>query len=119
MTLDPQIKEELKEKLLGQKTRLEDELGRIAKPTGTEGDYKTTFPEDIGSRNDENATEVETYTDALAVEQTLEQQLKDVLDALEKMEKGTYGTDEETGDDIDLERLKAYPAARTNITKGD
>jgi YteA family regulatory protein len=42
-----------------------------------------------------------------------EEQLQDIEVALEKMEKGTYGIDEETGEAIPLERLEALPTART------
>ncbi|XLQ20589.1 MAG: hypothetical protein ACKUBY_02275 [Candidatus Moraniibacteriota bacterium] len=114
--MDQKILEEFKNKLVAEKEQLEGELSKFAKKTG-EGEYKTEFPDDLGDRNDENATEVEEYTDKLALEKTLETQLKDVLDALKKMDEGTYGKDEETGDDIDVNRLNAYPAARTNITK--
>jgi RNA polymerase-binding protein DksA len=114
MTFDPQTLAELKEKLLQEKVRIEDELGRIAKPAATEGDYVTTF-EDVGKDEDENATEVEDYTDNLALESSLEKQLKDVMEALEKMGNGTYGKCENCGIEIPLERLRAYPAAKTCI----
>ncbi len=108
--------EELKDKLVAQKAQLEGELGKFATKTA-EGEYKTDFPDDVGSEQSENAIEVEDYADKLALEQSLETQLKDVIDALAKMEEGTYGKDEKTGEDIDVNRLQAYPAARTNITK--
>lgn len=114
--MDQKILEELKVKLVAEKEQLEEELSRFAKKT-SEGEYKTKFPDDLGDRQDENATEVEEYADKLALEKSLETQLKDVLDALEKMEQGTYGKDEKTGEDIDVDRLRAYPAARTNISK--
>ena len=117
MTIDNKILEDLKEKLLEEKTRLENELSQFARKTDKEGEFETKFPEDVGNEQSENAVEVEEYANNLALEKALETQLKDVLDALEKMEKGIYGKDEETGEDIDIERLKAYPAARTNISK--
>ena len=115
--MDKDLINELKEKLLEEKTRLENELSQFAQKTDKEGDFKTKFPEDIGDERSENAIEVEDYVDKLALEKSLESQLKDVLDALEKMEENTYGKDEETGEDIDIERLKVNPAARTNIIK--
>lgn len=42
-----------------------------------------------------------------------EEQLDDIDAALERMEKGTYGIDEETGEKIPYERLEALPTART------
>lgn len=44
-----------------------------------------------------------------------QEELDDVQVALEKMEKGTYGIDERTGEKIPLERLEALPTARTNV----
>jgi|SRR6185369_16391192 len=111
MTLNPQILAELKEKLLEEKSRIQAELERIGKPTTDSGDYSTSFNE-IGKDEDENASEVEEYTDNLALETNLERQLKEVMEALERMENGTYGKCENCDIDIPLERLRAYPAAK-------
>jgi RNA polymerase-binding transcription factor DksA len=112
--LDQKVLDELKEKLVDEKAKLDGGLQRIANPTGTPGDYETRF-DNLGSEADENATEVEDYVDNLAVENDLEKQLKDVNDALERMEKGAYGFCDNCQQEIDIERLRAYPAARTCI----
>ncbi len=114
MALDSVTLAHLKEKLLAEKSRLEGELGRFAKPSGTEGNYTTQF-ENIGTDPDENASEVEEYVDTLAIEGSLEAELRDVNIALAKMENGKYGFCEKTGEVIPLERLEAYPAARTLV----
>lgn len=115
MSLSSEIQSELKEQLIETKTRIEGELHRFSNTSADGTEFTTKFPDDIGSTNDENATEVEEYTDNLAIEKDLKEQLTDVIDALKKMETGEYGKDEETGEDINPERLKAYPAARTNV----
>jgi len=107
-----------REKLTEQQKHLEQELSRIANPTKKPGDYATRFPEDLGSDIDENAAEVEEYTDNLALENTLEQQLNDVRAALTRMEEGAYGTCERCGTALTPERLNAYPAARTCVECG-
>lgn len=114
MTLDAQMLGKLKEQLMAEKGRLEQDLARFATPTSTAGNYETRI-EDMGTDPDENASEVEEYVDNLALEQTLETQLKDVNDALEKMDKGVYGICETTGKEIALDRLLAYPGARTAL----
>ncbi|NTW27632.1 MAG: hypothetical protein HGA36_04865 [Candidatus Moranbacteria bacterium] len=114
MTLTPEILAELKEDLLKEKSRIQIELEKIGKPTTAAGDYSTNFNE-IGAGEDENASEVEEYTDNIALEANLEKQLKDLLEALDKMEAGTYGSCENCGTEIPLERLRAYPAAKTCI----
>ncbi len=114
MPIDTTILAELKTKLLTEKTRLEEELSRFAKSTGIPGHYETTM-EEIGTDMDENATEVEGYVDNLAVEKNLEHELQEVLAALDRMEQGTYGICEKTGTEISIDRLRAYPAARTAV----
>lgn len=112
--ISEELKKELKEKLEAEKAKLEEELRKFAKPTENPSDFKTQF-EDIGPDRDENATEVENYSDSLALENKLEEQLRNSIDALEKMEKGNYGICENCEKEIDIERLKAYPAAKTCV----
>jgi len=115
MAIDPKILNELKEALLKEKAELEADLKRIAKPVDApRGDYETSFDE-VGTDREDNTTEVEEYADNLPVEMTLEKKLKDVIDALGKIEKGTYGICENCNQEIDIERLKANPSARTCI----
>jgi DnaK suppressor protein len=52
---------------------------------------------------------------ALAVLEQLERELAELQAALERIDEGTYGIDEVTGDPITPERLEAFPAARTNV----
>ena len=102
-----------KEKLLEEKNRLESELSLLGKKVG-DGDYETTMP-DMGGDEDEAASEVEEYVDTLGVEANLEEQLQEAIAALERIENGTYGICEESGTDIPVERLEAYPSARKAI----
>lgn len=114
MAIDPKTIDELKERLLAEKARLEKELNIIGKPTGTPGDYETKFDQ-IGTDWEENATEAEEYVDNLGVEDNLEKHLQDVNAALKEIEEGKYGICANCGQEIDLERLRAYPEARTCI----
>lgn len=118
MTIDARTIAELKEALLKEKANLENDLGKIAKPVNRiAGDYETTF-EDIGTDREDNASEVEQYTDDLPVEITLEKKLRDVLEALKEMDEGTYGICKNCNQEISLERLRANPSARTCIKCG-
>lgn len=113
--MDPKTLLELKEMLLKEKGELEENLLRIAKPIDKkEGDYETSF-DDIGTDREDNATEVGEYTDNLSVEVTLEKRLQEIIDALSRMENGTYGFCENCNKEIDIERLRANPAAKTCI----
>ena len=51
----------------------------------------------------------------LGILEGLEVDLAEIEAALQRLDEGTYGLDEETGEPIDPERLEARPAARTNI----
>ena len=51
----------------------------------------------------------------LGILEQLERELVELQAALERIDKGTYGIDENTGEPIDPARLEALPTARTNI----
>jgi RNA polymerase-binding transcription factor DksA len=102
-----------KEKLLEEKARLEAELALLGKKV-SEGDYETKMT-DMGSDAEEASSEVEEYVDNLGVESNLENQLQEVMAALGRIEAGTYGICEDSGSDIAIERLEAYPSARKAI----
>lgn len=110
--IDPKTLDELKQELLSEKKKIEEELGLIAnKENGDE--YETKF-EDLGRDDGDNAEEVEEYTNKLDVTETLEKKLKEIKGALDRMENGTYGICENCpNEEIPLERLKAYPSAST------
>jgi len=115
MALDEKTLSELKSQLAIEKENLEKSLAKIARPIDKAGgDYETTFDE-IGTDREDNATEVEQYSDNLSVETELEKRLQDILDAMARMENGTYGKCANCDKEINLERLKANPAARNCI----
>jgi RNA polymerase-binding transcription factor DksA len=51
----------------------------------------------------------------MAILERLEQELAEIEAALQRLDDGTYGVDEVTGEPIDPARLEALPTARTNI----
>jgi RNA polymerase-binding transcription factor DksA len=108
--IDEKTLGELNQKLGEEKRRLEEELSKLAnKESG--GDYEAKF-EDMGRSEEDNAEEVEEYATKVSITETLEKNLKDTTDALEKIENGTYGKCENCSGEIRLERLQVYPAAR-------
>ena len=115
MAISEEKLKELKNSLIEEKSKLEKDLARIAKPVDEEkGDYETSY-EDIGSDKDDNATEVDQYTQNLSVENNLEERLQRVLAALEKIKQGNYGICEKCHQEIPLDRLMANPSARTCV----
>jgi RNA polymerase-binding transcription factor DksA len=51
----------------------------------------------------------------LSILEQLEEELAELQAALERIDRGTYGIDERTGEPIDEARLEAVPTARTNV----
>lgn len=112
MSLEKAMIEELKNKLIEKKDKLKKDLGIIAEPIdNNSGEYKTRF-EDIGEHKDENATEVESFVENIAIKENLEKQLSSVETALVKIEKDTFGICEKCGKEIREERLKINPSAK-------
>lgn len=113
--LDKKTIEELKNKLIEQKNTITEELNKIAKKsTEIKEDYKTVFPQ-YGNGEEENALEVTDYETNLGIEHRLELDLQQINDSLVKIEKGTYGICANCGEEISLDRLKAFPEAKLCI----
>ena len=55
----------------------------------------------------------------LSILERLETEMAEIEAALQRLDDGTYGVDEVTGEPIDAERLDALPTARTNIDHAD
>jgi RNA polymerase-binding transcription factor DksA len=51
----------------------------------------------------------------IAILEQLENELAEIEAALQRLDEGTYGIDEVTGEPIAPERLEARPIARTNV----
>ena len=115
--MNKKLAQELKEKLGKEKEGIEKDLSKFAKKDKSlKGDWDTRFPHwdgDSGSSALERAADqVEEYSNLLSLEYELETRLKEIILALEKIKKGTYGKCENCGKGIKEERLKVYPAAR-------
>jgi len=117
--MDKKILSQLKKKLEKEQILLKkDLLGFADKDKKMPDDYDTRFP-DFGGRSsssDENANEIEAYENLLAVEYVLELRLRDVGETLKKIKEDDYGNCEICKKRIELNRLKANPAAKTCLT---
>lgn len=108
--------DEMKDTLLAEKERLEKSLSRFAKrtPAVDTEDFDTSFPE-YGDDEDENAVEIADYTNNLSLESELEKELRDIINALERIDAGTYGIDKYTGEPIGEARLRARPTSTSTV----
>ncbi|EKD33398.1 MAG: hypothetical protein ACD_76C00039G0004 [uncultured bacterium] len=114
--MDQATIDQLKQKLQEEAEKLKKELMRFSKPAqgATETDFQSDFP-NLGDKDDENASEVASFSDRLSLENELEKSLQDVESALKRIEGGTYGVCKYCGSEIDLARLQARPAASSCI----
>lgn len=111
--MDKKIIEELKCKLIEEKKDLEKILEGIAKKDPhSPGGWQTKMPDYDGRSMEEESDEVETYQNLLSQEASLENQLKEIEAALEKIKTGEYGICENCKKEIEIERLQTYPAAK-------
>jgi DnaK suppressor protein len=105
------------------KARLENELKQLTKDLGDfskkdtkamRTDYVTLFPE-YGDDEDENAGEIAAYSNNLALEDKLEKEVRDITNALKRIEKNQYGKCRYCGQEISEERLRARPTSTSCI----
>jgi DnaK suppressor protein len=108
-------KYELDEKFIAQQKgrlqNLKEELLRVRR--GMEEDERQRSEEERDTQLDSGDTSQEMFTremDATIGEQ-VERRLKDVDRALQKIDEGTYGICDDTGEPIPKGRLKAVPEA--------
>ena len=109
--------ENFKQKLQSTKAELESALSSFAsKDPQVKGDWDTKYPEfsnveDPNVNMEEEASEVEAYVTRLPIEHSYELRLQAIGQALERINKGTYGKCSNCGKPIPTKRLEAYPEA--------
>ena len=102
--------------------RLESEHTRVAGLIeGLKAELGTSENDDISELADYDQHPADTATETferekdLSILEQLENELAELQAALARVDEGTYGIDEVTGEPIDPARLDAFPTARTNI----
>lgn len=110
--------EHFKQKLLAEKEQLLAnirDLGGRQDPLTKDWDATPVAAPENEPDEVDAADRFEEYEEKTAEIDTFEKRLIDVNDALAKIEAGVYGVCEISGDQIEIERLEANPAARTTI----
>jgi RNA polymerase-binding transcription factor DksA len=104
-----------KKALEEEKVRLENELSTIGRRNPSNPADWEAVPGDTGQESDPNdaADLIEGYEANSAILKDLEARYNDVLAALTRMQNNTYGVCEIGGEEIEVERLNADPAAKT------
>ncbi len=105
-----------KKALEEEKALLETELSELGtRNPANPSDWVATKPagDEFGPDRNDNADIIEDMEDNNATLNELEGRLNLVIKALEKIESGGYGVCEIGGEEIELDRLAANPAAPT------
>ena len=101
--------EKFKKLLEGEKVRLEGELATIGRRNpDNKSDWEAVEPADLNTDQAEEgevAESMEVFENNTAILAQLETQLKEVNDALQKMDEGKYGICEVCGKEIEEDRL--------------
>lgn len=114
--MDTQKLEHFKQRLIEEKARLDQELHDIGHEDPLQKDrFAPDYQESGSNSEDDNAQEIAEYADDLSIEARIEAELKDVVKALEAVEKNTYGICKYCGKEIDEKRLEARPASSSCI----
>lgn len=111
----------LKTTIEAELTQLRSDLETIAVFNPETGDWNAKpEPETIGNADPtDEADAVEEWNERRALMPQLEIRYRNLQRALDKFQTGTYGVCEISGNQIEIERLEANPAARTDIAHKD
>ena len=113
--MDKEFLEKQKNKLEVEKREIKEELKSITEKGGKLSQhFKVKYP-NLGYSEDENAEEVEEYIENLDIEGHLEDLLRNIEEAFNRIKTGKYGICEKCGKKIDKARLEVYPAANLCI----
>lgn len=106
-----------KARLEEDKVRLETELSSIGRRNPSNPNDWEALPQETGQEADPNdqADQIEGYEENTAILKDLEVRYNEIIAALSRIEQGTYGICEVSGEPIEENRLNADPAARTCI----
>jgi DnaK suppressor protein len=107
--LDQDTISNIKKELLDRKNQIIKELNEFTENKNGH-DYQAKFP-DYGDKKDENAQEIDEYTTNLATEKVLEHSLRDIENALKRIEEGNYGICKYCKKPIGKKRMQVRPVA--------
>jgi len=102
-------------RLTEEKERLEAELQTLGRRNPSNpADWEALPPEgERAADPNDTADQMEGYSENAAILTDLENRYNDVLNALKRVDEGTYGTCTVGGEEIEEDRLNADPAAAT------
>jgi RNA polymerase-binding transcription factor DksA len=106
---------EARERLEAEQARVEGLIAGYRNEFSTDESGGVSELADYDQHPADTASETFEREKDLSILEQLEDELAELQAALERVDAGTYGIDEQTGAPIDPARLDAVPAARTNV----
>ena len=107
--------DDARERLEAEQARVEGLIQELRSELGTSETEGSSELADYDQHPADTASDTFEREKDLSILEQLENELAELQAALERIDAGTYGIDEETGQPIDPARLEAFPTARTNI----
>jgi len=105
-----------RERVEAERARVTQLMSELRGELGSEGDDSSELA-DYDQHPADSATETFEHEKDLGILEELESELAELQAALQRIDDGTYGVDEVTGEPIDPARLEAFPTARTNVQR--
>ncbi len=120
--LTPSFLAEIRQRLEAQRVQLENDLKDLGskrdtqQPEHFETTYRDTSPDtDTTESEDDIANEVTAYADTLSLVERLSKELRDTVNSINALDKGTYGICRYCKKEIDQKRLEARPTSSACI----
>jgi RNA polymerase-binding transcription factor DksA len=107
--------EEARQRVRAEYARVEELVRHLKSELDGETEGEGSELADYDQHPADNASDTFEREKDLSILEQLEAELSELRAALERIDAGTYGIDEVTGEPIAPERLAANPIARTNV----
>jgi RNA polymerase-binding transcription factor DksA len=107
--------EHARERILEEQQRVHGLVEEVRNELGASNGDESTELADYDQHPADSASETFEREKDFSILEELEAELAELEAALQRIDAGTYGLDEVTGDPINPERLEVMPAARTNV----
>ncbi len=110
--MDP---DEARQRLDAEKTRVSGLINELRAELDGEGESDDSELSNYDQHLADSGTDTFEREKDLSILESLETELAEIEAAIGRIDQGTYGIDEVTGQPIDPARLDAVPEARTNV----
>ncbi|MBU0598354.1 TraR/DksA C4-type zinc finger protein [Patescibacteria group bacterium] len=109
--MDNSIIDQAKLKLLDDQGKIVAQLEEMTQKKSFDKDKVQAKWQEVGDKDEDSAVEVADFQDKISLERNLETSLEKIEKALDKISKGLYGKCDQCGQEIETNRLLAYPEA--------